>query len=72
MKSTQVIKDYYNVILGYIETDDVTGDKVARDFYRVIVGYYDSKTNTTRDFYRRIIARGDILSSLIVAENKKK
>ena len=34
MKTTQVIKDFYNRIIGYIETDSVTGDKVGRDFYR--------------------------------------
>lgn len=72
MKSTQVIKDFYNRIIGYIETDDITGDKVAKDFYRRIVGYYDKNTNTTRDFYRRIINKGDVLSALIIAEDNKK
>jgi len=72
MKTTQVIKDFYNRIIGYIETDSVTGDKVGRDFYRRIVGYYDKKTDTTRDFYRRIVSKGDILSALIYAENNKK
>lgn len=64
--NTQVIKDFYNRIIGYIETDANTGDKVAKDFYRRIVGYYDKKLDVTRDFYRRIVGRGDLLSSLIV------
>lgn len=72
MKSTQIIKDFYNRIIGYIETDDITGDKIAKDFYRRIVGYYDKKTNTTRDFYRRVLSKGDILSALIMTENNKK
>ena len=72
MKTTQTIKDFYNRIIGYIETDETTGDKVAKDFYRRVIGYYDKKTNTTKDFYKRIISRGDILSALIIAENNKK
>ena len=72
MKSTLTVKDYYNYIIGYIEVDDVTGDKVARDYYRRIIGYYDKKTDTTRDYYQRIVARGDILSALIIAEENKK
>lgn len=72
MITTQTIKDFYNRIIGYIETDERTGDKVGKDFYRRIVGYYDSKTNTTKDFYRRVVGRGDILASLIIAEESKK
>lgn len=72
MKTTQTIKDFYNRIIGYIETDDISGDKVAKDFYRRIVGYYDKRTDTTKDFYKRIVSKGDILSALIIAENNKK
>lgn len=72
MKTTQPIKDFYNRIIGYVETDTITGDKVAKDFYRRVIGYYDKKTNTTRDFYRRIVSKGDILSALIIAEDNKK
>lgn len=72
MLTEEKIKDFYNRIIGYIETDSVTGDKIGKDFYRRIVGYYDKKTNTTKDFYKRIVAKGDILSSLIIAEDNKK
>jgi len=72
MKTTQTIRDFYNRIVGYIETDDATGNKVAIDFYRRIIGYYDKKTNTTRNFYKRIVSRGDILSSLLITEDNKK
>ena len=70
--NTEVIKDFYNRIIGYIETDNY-GNKVGKDFYRRIVGYYDKKLNITKDFYNRIVGRGDMLSSLIVqAEAKNK
>ena len=64
MTRIQTIRDFYNRILGYIETDD-KGNKVARDFYRRILGRYDVKQDVTRDFYNRIIAKGDTTASLI-------
>lgn len=71
MINTEVIKDFYNRIIGYIETDSVTGNKVGKDFYRRIVGYYDKKLNMTKDFYRRIVGRGDMLASLIVQADQR-
>ena len=65
------IRDFYGRIIGYIETEDRTGDKTGRDFYGRIVGYYDKKLNVTRDFYGRIVARGDALSGLIWDEENK-
>lgn len=60
----QPVRDFYNRILGYIETDE-KGNKVAKDFYRRVLGKYDAKQDVTRDFYNRIIAKGDITASLI-------
>lgn len=60
----QTIRDFYNRIIGYIETDN-DGNKVVRDFYRKILGRYDKKHDVTRDFYNRIIAKGDFSSSLL-------
>lgn len=71
MKTVETIRDYYKRIIGYIETDTDTGDKVARDFYKRILGYYEKKLNVTRDFYKRIVANGDALAGLIYAENEK-
>lgn len=65
MKKTDTIRDFYKRIIGYVETDTITGDKVGRDFYKRIVGYYDKKLDVTRDFYRRIVSHGDTLVSLI-------
>ena len=53
------IKDFYNKILGYVE-EKPNGDKTFYDFYNRIVAYYIKSTNTTLDFYKRIIGRGDI------------
>lgn len=65
MKVTTPIKDFYGKILGYIEEDDVSGDKVAYDFYRKILGRYIKRENNTRDFYGRIVSRGDTTQALV-------
>ena len=72
MIQKETLKDFYNRIIGYIETDSVTGDKVGRDFYNRIVGRYDKKLNVTRDFYNRIISQGDTLASLIMQSEAKR
>lgn len=64
----QTIRDFYNRILGYIETDK-DGNKTVRDFYHKILGRYDKKHDVTRDFYNRIIGKGDLSAMLI---NRKK
>lgn len=58
------IRDFYNRIIGYIETDS-KGNKTVRDWRNVIQGYYYKSDDTTRDFYRRIIAKGDQTGMLI-------
>lgn len=63
----EILRDFYGKIIGYIETDP-TGNKTIRDFYRKIKGRYDKNLNVTRDFYGRIIARGD-QSSMLLTKN---
>lgn len=60
----EIIKDYYNWIIGYIETKP-NGDKIAKDFNRRILGWYDKANNVTKDFSLRIVAHGDVTSGLI-------
>lgn len=64
------IKDYYNWIIGFIETKP-NGDKIAKDFNRRILGWYDAANNITKDFSLRIVAHGDVTSGLIWAEYQK-
>ena len=71
MMNKEYVRDFYNRIIGSIETDTITGNKIARDFYNRIVGTYDKKNNVTRDFYNRIVAKGDALTVLIW-ENENK
>lgn len=64
MNNTQILRDFTGKIIGFIETD-TKGNKTVRDFYRRIKGYYDADLDVTRDFYKRIVARGDVSSSLL-------
>ena len=65
MMDRQPVRDFYKKIIGWIDTDSVTGDQIGRDCYMRIVGYYDAKLSVTRDFYKRIVNYGNMLASLI-------
>ena len=66
----EIIKDFYHRIIGYIKTD-AQGNKEAFDYYRRFLGRYIKDDNVTKDFYNRIVARGDTTTALIYeAENK--
>ena len=72
METSRPIKNFHGVILGYIWTDKKSGNERATDFYGKILGFYDAKTDQTRKFSGEVIARGNILSSLIVENNSRK
>ena len=50
------IRDFYGRIIGWVYEDN-NGNKKLTDFQGRVKGKYDKATNTTRDFYGRIIAR---------------
>lgn len=59
----EFVKDFYGRIIGSTE---VEGSRtIVRDFYNRILGWYDSSDNTTRDFYGRIISKGNTAIGLI-------
>lgn len=64
----QVIREFSGKIIGWIETDD-EGNRIVREFSGKILGKYDKKFNVTRDFFGRIISKGD-QSSLLIGLNK--
>ena len=65
------IRNFYNRILGYIETDTITGNKTAYNFYNKNLGRYDARNDTTRDFEGRIVGNGDLCSALIYNDFEK-
>ena len=67
--SKKTVRDPYGKILGTLED---TGDRiVARDFYGVILGSYRKNDDTTRDFYGRIITKGNAVIGLIMNSSKE-
>lgn len=64
MQKEQVLKDWKGNIIGYIETKP-NGDKTIRNFYRQVKGTYNKQQDVTRDFYGRIVAKGDCLTMLL-------
>ncbi len=67
----EIIKDFYHRIIGYVQTDN-QGNKKAFDFYRRLLGTYNKQQNVTKDFYNRIVARGDAVVSLIYTKEAKR
>lgn len=60
----ETIRDFYGKILGTIETD-AQGNKTVRDFYGRILGWYRKTDNLTKNFYGKIIAKGDVAVGLL-------
>ena len=61
---TVTLKDYSGKVLGYIEVEN-NGNKTVKNFYKQVLGYYDADRNVTLNFYKQIVARGDMCSMLI-------
>lgn len=55
--SKEFIKDFYGRVMGTVETQGTK--QVVKDFYGKLVATYDSKDNFTRDFYGRVISKGN-------------
>ena len=67
----QRIRDFRGITLGFIETKP-NGHKIATDFYGRKLGEYYPGPDVTRDFYGKIIARGDATAMLIQLGYKSK
>jgi len=62
--TTETLKDSRNNALGSIETGP-DGSQVLRDANGKIRGYYDPTTDHTRGPDKRILAKGNVLRTLI-------
>jgi hypothetical protein len=62
--ATDDIKDSKGTLLGSIETK-AGGEQVLRDAQGKIKGYYDPVTDHTRGPDKRILAKGNVLRTLI-------
>ena len=62
--TSEPIKDSKGTVLGSIETGE-NGAQVLRNAQGEIRGYYDPTTDHTRGPDQRILAKGNVLRSLI-------
>jgi len=62
--TVETLKDTANNVLGSIETKP-DGGQVLRDAKGVVRGYYDPSTDHTRGPDMRILAKGNVLRTLI-------
>ncbi len=67
--SKDAIRDFYGRILGFVETDR-EGNQQVRAFSGIILGFYDKKNNCTRDFYGKIISKGNTAVGLLYKDQK--
>lgn len=64
MTTTEPIRDARGNVLGTIESAD-DGSQILRDADGRVRGYYDPETDHTRGPDRRILAKGNVLRTLM-------
>ena len=63
--SREIVRDRAGKVLGWFEDNGISGRIDARDSGGRWIGYYDKRLNETRDPGGRLLAKGNILPSLI-------
>jgi hypothetical protein len=62
------LRNRRGVLLGTIDTQS-NGKQILRDKRGVLKGNYDPKTNQTRDRSGKLVAKGNLLTTLLVDIN---
>jgi hypothetical protein len=63
--SREIVRDRAGRVLGWYEDNGISGRSNARDANGKWVGCYDKRLNETRDAAGRLLAKGNVLPSLI-------
>ena len=61
----EIVRDRAGKVLGWYEDNGISGRIDARDSGGRWIGYYDKRLNETRDPGGRVLAKGNVLPSLI-------
>ncbi|MFC5083581.1 hypothetical protein [Microvirga arabica] len=61
----EIVRDRAGKVLGWYESNGVSSRIDARDASGRWLGYYDKKLNETRNAAGRLLAKGNVLPSLI-------
>lgn len=62
--SKVAIREFSGKIIGWLETDK-DGNQQVRAFSGKILGRYDKQLDCTRDFYGKILTKGNTVSGLL-------
>lgn len=65
MAMRETIRDFNGSIIGYLEHES-NGDITVRNFTGQILGRYEKSSDTTKDFYGKILFRGNMAPALLV------
>lgn len=63
MSRREEIKDFYGRIIGFLDYES-NGDIIARDLSYRILGRYDAAMDVTKDFYGKILYKGNMVGAL--------
>lgn len=65
MSKRETIRDFAGSIIGYLDHES-NGDIYARSFTGKNLGHYEASSDTTKDFYGRILYRGNMAPALLI------
>ncbi len=65
MSKRETIRDFAGSIIGYLDHES-NGDINVRSFTGKNLGHYEASTDTTKDFYGRILYRGNMAAALLI------
>ena len=65
MAYRETIREFSGVIIGYLDHES-NGDITVRSFYGKILGRYERSSDVTKDFYGKILYRGNMAAALLV------
>lgn len=63
------IRDFYGRMLGTLE-EDKDGNQQVRNFSGQILATYDKKLDVTRDFYGRILTKGNTCTGYLFDKSR--
>ena len=65
MSYRETIREFSGSVVGYLDHES-NGDITVRNFYGKVLGRYERSSDTTKDFYGRILYHGNMASALLV------
>ena len=65
MSYRETIREFSGSVIGYLDHES-NGDITVKEFSGRILGKYEASSDTTKDFYGRILYRGNMASALLI------